>query len=180
MHSPADILAFWFEQHGYADWFTVNPEFDALIAREFGDTHAALARGEGWGWRATPAGRLAEIVVLDQFSRQLFRGRPQAFASDGMALALAQEAVAGGHHNFLVPERRMFVLMPLMHAESAPVQRESVRLFTALGLADALKAAVEHAELITRFGRFPRRNKALGRESTPEEETYMAAGDGMY
>ena len=89
MRNSADVLKFWFDEHGMADWFGGKPEFDAAIADTFADTHAALARGEGWTWRATPPGRLAEIIVLDQFSRQLFRGRPEAFASDGMALALA-------------------------------------------------------------------------------------------
>jgi uncharacterized protein (DUF924 family) len=178
--TPQDILTFWFERHGPADWFAANPDFDAAIRATFAETHAALARGEGFSWRSTPQGRLAEIIVLDQFSRQLHRGEAAAFASDPMALALAQEAIAGGHHHFLEPQKRMFMLMPLMHAESLVVQRESVRLFTALGLPEGLKAAEGHLDLIRRFGRFPRRNAALGRVSTPEEEVYIAAGDGMY
>ena len=173
MSTAQDILRFWFDTHGAADWFAGAPEFDAQVTR-FADVHAALARGEGAGWRGTPSGRLAEIIVLDQFSRQLFRGRAEAFAADGKALALAQEAVAGGHASFLVPQQRLFVLMPFMHAESELVQRESVRLFTALGLDDNLRYAREHAELISRFGRFPSRNAALGRMSTPAEEAYLA------
>ena len=97
-----------------------------------------------------------------------------------MALVLAQEAVSGGHHNFLPPERRVFVLMPFMHAESAAEQAESVRLFTALGIPDNLKFAEAHADVIRRFGRFPRRNAALGRVSTPEELDYMQSGKGMF
>jgi uncharacterized protein (DUF924 family) len=180
MKSAADVLKFWFEEHGHEDWFGGKPEFDARLAAAFSNTHAAVARSEAWDWRGTPDGRLAEIIVLDQFSRQLCRGKAQAFATDGMALALAQEAVGGGHHNFLPPVRRTFVLMPFMHAESAAVQRESVRLFTALGDADTLKFAEQHAEVIARFGRFPRRNAALGRVSTPEEESYMVATQGMF
>lgn len=111
--------------------------------------------------------------MLDQFSRQLFRGRAEAFATDGKALALAQEAVAGGHHNFLMPAERSFVLMPLMHAESLLVQQESVRLFTALGYEGHEKFARGHFELIQRFGRFPARNAALGRTSTAEELAYL-------
>ena len=176
MQTSADVLKFWFEDHGPDDWFAGKPTFDAEIAAGFAETHAAIARGEGWDWRATAAGRLAEIIVLDQFSRQLFRGRPQAFASDAMALALAQEAVSGGHHHFLPPQHRVFMLMPLMHAESAAVQAESVRLFTALGIENNLKFARAHAEVIGRFGRFPGRNAALGRVSTPEEASELAAG----
>jgi uncharacterized protein (DUF924 family) len=179
MRTPADILSFWFDQHGFADWFASKPEFDAAVADNFADTHAALARGEGWSWRGNPAGRLAEIIVLDQFSRQLFRGRAEAFASDGKALALAQEAVGGGHHHFLTPPQRMFVLMPFMHAESVAVQQESVRLFTALGIEEALKSAKDHLALIQRFGRFPKRNAALGRPSTPEEDEYCRTTEGM-
>ena len=179
MNSPTDILSFWFEQHGQDDWFGAKPEFDAAIAGKFSETHAALARGEGWTWRSTPQGRLAEIIVLDQFSRQLFRGRAEAFASDGKALALAQEAVAGGHHQFLPPDRRTFFLMPFMHAESRLVQQESIRLFTALGLEGHVKFARGHAEVIERFGRFPKRNAALGRVSTPEEEEYCRTTEGM-
>ncbi len=178
MRTAHDVLSFWFEQHGQQDWFGGKPEFDAAIADNFAGTHAALARGDGWTWRSTPQGRLAEIIVLDQFSRQLFRGRPEAFASDAKALALAQEAVAGGHHQFVPQERRTFFLMPFLHAESRLVQAESVRLFTALGFADHLKYAREHAAIIERFGRFPRRNAALGRISTPEEDEYMRAPEG--
>jgi uncharacterized protein (DUF924 family) len=180
MRSAADVLKFWFEEHGHEDWFGGKPEFDAAIADNFGQTHAAIARGEGWGWRSTPEGRLAEIIVLDQFSRQLFRGQAQAFATDSMALVLAQEAVGGGHHNFLPMPRRMFFLLPFMHAESVEMQQESVRLHTALDAPDILKFAEGHAEVIRRFGRFPRRNAALGRASSPEEEAYLVSSQGAF
>src|SRR5579862_5307814 len=180
MKTAADILKFWFDDHGPDDWFGGKPEFDAEIAAEYSETHAALARGEGWDWRTAPAGRLAEIIVLDQFSRQLFRNDRRGFACDGTALALAQEAVGGGHHNFLPPNRRVFVLMPFMHAESAIVQADSVRLFTALGIEGNLKFAQAHADIIRRFGRFPRRNAALGRVSTPEEAAYLASGKATF
>jgi uncharacterized protein (DUF924 family) len=180
MKSAADILNFWFVQHGQADWFGGKPEFDAEIAARFTDTHAAIARGEGWDWRSTAEGRLAEIIVLDQFSRQLFRGQAKAFATDGMALALAQEAVGGGHHNFVPMPKRMFFLLPFMHSESSVMQQESLRLHMALGQPDVLKFATEHAEVIQRFGRFPRRNAALGRESTPDEEAYIVSTQGAF
>jgi uncharacterized protein (DUF924 family) len=180
MNTAHDVLNFWFEQHGPDDWFGAKAEFDALIIEQFAETQAALARGEGWAWRSTPEGRLAEIIVLDQFSRQIFRGRAEAFAADPLALALAQEMVGGGHHNFLTPEKRAFVLLPFMHSESTAMQKESVRLHMALGSEDNLKYARGHADIIERFGRFPRRNAALGRVSTEEEEAYMVATEGMF
>src|SRR5690606_24117089 len=103
MQSAEDVLRFWFDEHGPDDWFAAEPAFDRRIAERFAATHEAAARGEAWRWRETPAGRLAEIIVLDQFSRQLFRNDPRAFASDAMALALAQEAVANGHDKALDP-----------------------------------------------------------------------------
>lgn len=181
MKTADDVLKFWFAEHGEEDWFGAKPEFDALIAAEFSETHAAVTRGEAWRWRTTPMGRLAEIIVLDQFSRQLFRDRAEAFANDAMALTLAQEAVAGGHHNFLpAMPQRMFMLLPYQHAESAAVQAESVRLYTAMGVPEMMKYAEGHAQCIARFGRFPKRNAALGRTSTPEEADYIATREGMF
>ena len=180
MKTDDDVLKFWFVEHSEPDWFGAKPEFDALIAEQFAETHAAVTRGEAWRWRTTPNGRLAEIIVLDQFSRQLFRGRPEAFASDPMALTLAQEAVAAGHHNFLPIPQRMFMLLPYQHAESAVVQAESIRLHMAMGVPDIVKFAEGHAQCIARFGRFPKRNAALGRESTPEEAEYIASTAGMF
>src|SRR3954467_9237546 len=101
MKSKSEVLKFWFEEHGPTDWFAGKADFDAEIAANFSETHAAVARGEGGDWRSTPDGRLAEIIGLDQFSRQLFREDARAFGADGMALVLAQEAVGGGHHHFL-------------------------------------------------------------------------------
>jgi uncharacterized protein (DUF924 family) len=180
MKSAAEVLKFWFVDHSHEDWFGGKAAFDAEIAAGFAETHAALARGEGWSWRSTPDGRLAEIIVLDQFSRQLFRAEARAFATDGMALALAEEAVGGGHHNFVPAPRRMFFLLPFMHSESRLMQQESVRLHTALGNPDNLKFAEAHADIVARFGRFPRRNAALGRVSTPEEVEYMTTGKGTF
>ena len=180
MKTADDVLEFWFVDHSQPDWFGGKPEFDAEIADQFSDTHAAVARGETWRWRTTTEGRLAEIIVLDQFSRQLFRRRPEAFASDSMALVLAQEAVAGGHHNFLSMPQRMFMLLPYMHAESAVIQAESMRLHTALGVPEVLKFADGHTQCIARFGRFPKRNAALGRTNTPEEAEYIATTEGVF
>ena len=174
MKSAEDVHHFWFAAHGPSDWFAGKPEFDDEIRAAFTDTHAALARGEGWTWRQTAHGRVCEIIVLDQFSRQLHRGDARAFAQDGMALSLAQELVARGDDRVLRENERMFAYLPYMHTESAVVQAESLRLHEALGNEDILGFARKHAEVIARFGRFPKRNAALGRVSTPEERTYLA------
>lgn len=180
MISPDEILDFWFVEHGEADWFGGKSEFDAVLARRFTDTHAAVARGEAAWWRATPSGRVAEIIVLDQFSRQLYRKRPGAFAADAMALALAQQAVATGDDMRVEPRRRTFIYMPYMHSEDLAVHAEAVRLFEQLGDEGTLKYEIMHRDCIARFGRYPRRNEALGRTSTPEEIEYINAGTGMF
>jgi len=173
MRSADDVLNFWFVEHGPDDWFAGKPEFDTEIAERFRQTHAHVARSEAWEWRATPRGRLAEIIVLDQFSRQLFRGEAQAFAQDRMALILAQEMVGQGLDMQFEQPRRGFIYLPFMHAESAAIQTASVRLYEALGDDDQLNYALEHKKVVDRFGRFPFRNAALGRVSTPEERDYM-------
>ena len=180
METPESVLDFWFVEHNKDDWFGGKPEFDRKLADRFTETHRAVARGEAWTWRKTPAGRLAEIIVLDQFSRQLYRGSQLAFASDDMALALAQEAVAGGHDLALQGEQRHFLYMPYMHSESLLVHEEALRLFTALGEAEMLKFEELHADCLRRFGRYPRRNAALGRPSTPDEIAYLESGEGMF
>ncbi len=177
---PDPVLHFWFVEHGEADWFGTKPEFDALLARRFTDTHAAVARGEASWWRSTTSGRLAEILVLDQFSRQLFRKRPEAYASDAMALERARELVASGGHLELEPRRRMFAYLPYMHSEDLAVHEEAMPLFLAFGSEEFTKYELAHQETLKRFGRYPYRNEPLGRASTPEELEYMASGNGMF
>lgn len=176
MRTAEDVLTFWFEQHGPDDWFAGKPEFDAELAAEFATTHPAVSRGEAWEWRASPEGRLAEVIVLDQFSRQLHRGSPLAFACDPMALALAQEAVAAGHDEALPAEQRVFLYMPYMHSESLIIHVEAQRLFESLGNAEQLDYEIKHIEVLKRFGRYPGRNAARGLQSTPEEAAYLADG----
>lgn len=180
MKSAEQVLHFWFVEHGQKDWFGGGPEFDARLAAAFTETHLAVAAGEAWGWRGTPEGRLAEIIVLDQFSRQIHRGEARAFASDPMALALAQEAVAGGHDLMLDQQKRMFMYMPYMHSESLVVHEEALRLFSALGIEETLKFEQAHFDLLKRFGRYPRRNAALGRASTSVEAEYCASDEGKW
>ena len=182
MREAEDVLRFWFEAHGAADWWGAKPEFDREIAERFAGTHARLAQGEGVVWRDGPGGRLAEIIVLDQFSRQLYRSDARAFATDGMALVLAEEAVAGRYDVGLSEDQRGFLYMPFMHSESVLIHEMGRPLFAALGNADGyLKSCDQHLAVLRRFGRYPKRNKALGRISTPEELAYLAEiGDRMF
>jgi uncharacterized protein (DUF924 family) len=178
MRNADEVIRFWFVEHGPEDWFGGKAEFDAELAAAFAGTHPQVAAGEAWGWRATPLGRLAEIIVLDQFSRQLHRGSPVAFAQDTMALVLAQEAIAAGADGQVEGMQRPFFYLPFMHSESLLIQDEGVRLYEAMGNAEQLDFMVKHRDVIARFGRFPFRNKALGRQSTPEEASYMAEQNG--
>jgi len=178
MRTAEDVINFWFFEHGPEDWFAGKPEFDAKLAERFAETHAHVAKGEALPWRETPQGRLAEVIVLDQFSRQLYRGRREAFAQDPMALALAQEAISRDADHAVDALWRGFFYLPYMHSESLVIQREGVRLYQGLGNEELLDYQLKHMHCIERFGRFPFRNTALGRASTPEEETYMEeAGD---
>ena len=174
MRTAEDVIRFWFVEHGNDDWFGGKPEFDAELEAAFGETHPNVALGEAWGWRSSAEGRLAEVIVLDQFSRQLHRGSPQAFAQDKMALVLAQEAIAAGADQALDAVRRAFFYLPFMHAESLVIQDEGMRLYEALGDVDQLEFMRGHRAVIARFGRFPFRNAALGRTSTAAEIAYMA------
>lgn len=181
MQDHSDVLEFWFEDHDQDDWFGGKADFDRAVADRFGQLHEKVARGEAWSWRESTEGRLAEILVLDQLSRQLHRNSPIAYRQDKMALVLAQEAVGAGHDADVDPHRAMFFYMPFMHAESLVVQNEGVRLFQAMGDEDLLKYMLDHRDTIARFGRFPFRNKVLGRDSTPEELAYMdEMGDRVF
>jgi uncharacterized protein (DUF924 family) len=173
-----DVLEFWFVEHGPEDWYSGDPEFDARCAARLSDVYAKAVRSELWTWRATPNGRLAEIILLDQLSRQFNRGSAAAFASDTMALALAQEIVSRALDAELSVHEKLFAYMPYQHSESPVVQEESVRLFRSLDDDSYLTYAIEHHDIIARFGRFPLRNAALGRTSTPEELAYMKEREG--
>lgn len=180
MVNPRDVLHFWFEEATPAQHFKTDPAFDAAIRGRFGDLQQAAARGEVSAWRDTPDGRLAEVIVLDQFSRNLFRGDPRAFAADGMALVLAQEAIRAGVDRGLQPARRAFLYMPFMHSESRAIHVEAERLFGQPGLEDNYRFELKHKAIIDRFGRYPHRNKALGRPSTPEETAFLTQPDSSF
>lgn len=168
------ILRFWFVEAGEAAWWGGSSAFDEQVRSRFGEVLAEAARGELWAWRARPRGRLAEILVLDQFSRNIHRGTPAAFAQDPMALVLAQEAVAADALATLSPKERCFVLMPFMHSESPAIHVEAERLFAEHAPPDNLAFERRHRAIIDRFGRYPHRNAILGRASTPEELAFLA------
>ena len=170
--TATDVLAFWFDEIAPAQWWKVDPAFDALIAERFGTLHAQAVQAELWAWRTTPEGRLAEVIVLDQFSRNLHRGTARAFAADALALGLAQEAVARGDDLALPPERRAFLFMPYMHSESRAVHAVAEPLF-AERAPHVLDFEQRHRAIVDRFGRYPHRNGALGRVSTPEELAFL-------
>ncbi len=167
------VLQFWFEEVQPAQWWKVDPDFDALVTRRFASLHAQAGRCELFAWRQSPAGRLAEVIVLDQFSRNMYRGQPGAFASDALALALAQEAVANGDDQKLPVAQRVFLYMPYMHSESPVVHLEAERLFSATGSDHNHQFELRHKAIIDRFGRYPHRNAILGRISTEEELQFL-------
>lgn len=171
--TAADVLSFWFEETSPAQWWAKSDDFDRRIEARFGILHAAAMRGELYGWRDGAAGRLAEIIVLDQFSRNIHRGLPAAFAGDGMALVLAQEAVAAGLDRGLAAARRAFLYLPFMHSESLLIQSLAIRLFSAPGMEKNLDFALRHRAIIERFGRYPHRNAILGRPSTAAELEFL-------
>ena len=146
---------------------------DEAIRTRFGATLEAAARCELFAWRTTPEGRLAEVLVLDQFSRNIYRDTARSFAQDALALALAQELVASGQDRSLPLAQRSFAYMPYMHSESALVHAQAALLFAQPGMEDTLRFELRHKEIIDRFGRYPHRNATLGRESTPEELAFL-------
>jgi uncharacterized protein (DUF924 family) len=168
-----EVLKFWFFETKPSAWWTVDPEFDALIAKRFGALLRTAERSELCDWRAEARGRLAEVILLDQFSRNVYRGTPKCFSNDPMALVLAQEAVASGHDQVLTTDERAFLYMPYMHSESPIIHVQAEHLFAALGHSESYDSELRHKAIVDRFGRFPHRNELLGRQSTTEELAFL-------
>ncbi|ATZ74602.1 DUF924 domain-containing protein [Idiomarina sp. X4] len=168
-----DILTFWFEELTPRDWFKKSNTLDSQIKERFADTLEAASRGECWQWRTTAKGRLAEIIVLDQFSRNIYRDTPRAFSQDPMALVLAQEAVKHEADKHVNADEKAFLYMPYMHSESRLIHEQAMTLFDQPGLENNYKYEVKHKEIIDRFGRYPHRNVAMGRESTEDEPEFL-------
>lgn len=168
-----EILSFWFEEIDPSQWWKKDDAFDQLIRARFSDIHAQAMRCELYDWRADARGRLAEIIVLDQFSRNMFRGSPLSFASDPLALVLAQEAVSVKADLALSPTERSFVYLPFMHSESLKIHALAIDLYQRNGIQSNLDFEIRHKQIIERFGRYPHRNGILGRSSTEEELEFL-------
>lgn len=173
-----EVLDFWFRELTPRQWFGGETELDVAIRRRFAPLLQKATQDECDDWAATPRGRLALIVLLDQFSRHIHRNTPAAFAQDAKAQQLCLAGIAAGLDQQLTSAERHFFYMPLMHAESAELQALGVEKFTALrNEAEAILGfAKGHASIVERFGRFPHRNAALGRVSTPQEEAFQKEG----
>jgi uncharacterized protein (DUF924 family) len=179
-----EVLNFWFGQpddpsygKSRSFWFSPSPAFDRQMRSRFLPTYQQAARGEFDSWQDSALSCLALIILLDQFPRNLFRGQPQAFATDSLALKFAQQAVAQGCDRDLLPVQRWFIYLPFEHSENLEHQQQAVSLFSTLAgdpeSTGAIRFAYRHLEIIQRFGRFPHRNAILGRPSSPEELEFL-------
>jgi uncharacterized protein (DUF924 family) len=171
--APADILSFWREA-GAERWYKKDDAFDGEVRRRYLDLWQQAAAGALSAWETSDDGALALVIVLDQFPRNMFRGKPEAFSSDAKALAVAERAIAHGADVRIDPELLEFLCVPFMHSEALADQLRCVELFQKSP--NNLKYAREHADIIRQFGRFPHRNRVLGRMTTPEEQAYLDAG----
>ena len=171
-----EILAYWFGELGYEDWFTRNDATDAAIRRRFQPTWRAWRESVPSAALLEPDAALAAVILFDQFPRNMFRGAADAFATDALALALARNALAAGFDQAVEASRRSFFYMPFMHSEALADQERCVGLFAG---SDGEKHAIEHRDIIARFGRFPHRNRALGRPSTEAELEFLGGHAGF-
>lgn len=168
-----NIIKFWFEEIEPSKWWVKDGEFDRLLINRFSEIYESAIRCELYEWRKLAEGRLAEVIILDQFSRNMFRDTPLAFASDPLALALSQEAIAAGADDDLTATQRSFLYMPFMHSESLKIHDVAVQLFQKNGVKSNLDFEMKHKAIIEKFGRYPHRNEILGRESTVEETEFL-------
>jgi uncharacterized protein (DUF924 family) len=168
-----DILKFWFVELTPAQWWKKDEQLDLIIKQRFAEIYSKASLGELYQWRETARGRLAEIIILDQFSRNMFRNTAQAFATDAMALTLSQEAVKNGDDQVLEAVEKSFLYMPFMHSESAVIHEVAQRLFNDLGLQGNMDSEKQHFDIIKKFGRYPHRNQILWRESTEQEMDFL-------
>jgi uncharacterized protein (DUF924 family) len=172
--TPDAIIDFWFNEIEVKKWWVKDPAFDTTIRERFGAVLDQAKTGELFAWRTTPAGRLAEVIVLDQFSRNIYRDTKDAFAADAIALVLAQEAVAKGIDEQLPDAQVPFLYMPFMHSESRQIHQVAEALFSKPAAKGSLSFELRHKAIIDRFDRYPHRNAILGRASTEEEVAFLA------
>ena len=168
-----EVLTFWFQEIEPKMWWVADPDFDRQIKERFLEVLNQAKDGELFHWRSQPKGRLAEIIVLDQFSRNIFRNTPSAFAQDNMALVLAQEALNAGAQKSLTTAERGFLLMPYMHSESRRIHEVAERLYRDMASPRSYQYELKHKAIIDRFGRYPHRNEILGRTSTEQEIEFL-------
>ena len=172
---PLDVLEFWFGAEP-KKWFSKDDVFDAAIAERFGDLVVEARQGKLDQWQRDLRGLQALIILLDQFTRNLYRGSAEAFASDGKALELSKTLVAHQDWEWLTPTEKQFGVMPMMHSENLDDQKVCLKWMERIGIEGAVNASREHMDIIARFGRFPHRNKVLGRETTADEQAFLDAG----
>ena len=177
--SPQDILDFWFSQRLQPHWFSSTSAIDDEIRTRFETTWQAAARGELAAWSTTPKGALALIIVLDQFPLNIYRHQALSFSTEAQARACTAAAIDAGWDEGLSDQEKLFLYLPFMHSEALADQDRSVALFESMSLERATQFAHHHRDLIRRFGRFPHRNAALGRESTQEELDYLASDEAF-
>lgn len=168
-----EVLGFWFKETEPKAWWVADSAFDDRVRARFAERLQQALLGELFAWRASARGRLAEIIVLDQFSRNIWRNTPRAFAQDGMALVLSQEAVSAGIPQQLEPVEQAFLLLPYMHSESAKIHVRAEALFRRFSTKENYEFELRHKAIIDRFGRYPHRNVILGRTSTTEESEFL-------
>ena len=173
MVSFQEVLDFWFSSEVKEKWYAKDHGFDRLIADKFGNLIDLVNNGELSNWQSDPKGSLASIIVLDQFTRNIFRDTPKSFAYDKKALLLAKNVINNKHAQEINLSMRSFVYMPFMHSEELSIQEQSLELFGTLKSSVSLKFAKEHYDIIKRFGRFPHRNKILERKSTDQEIKFL-------
>ena len=178
--SYQEVLNFWFKEIEPANWWVKDSAFDNTITEKFLSIHNAAKHCELASWRETAHGRLAEIIVLDQFSRNMYRDTPQAFACDGIALVLAQAAIAVGADKALNPVEKSFLYMPFMHSESLVIHEKALALYQANGIDSNVDFEIKHKEIIERFGRYPHRNSILNRQSTAEEIEFLSQPNSSF
>ena len=174
------VIDFWFDELAPEQWWTRDDALDEYIAENFLDLHQQAVEGDLADWRGEPLSALAEIIVLDQFSRNIYRGSSDAFSNDALALSLSREAIEKGFNQLMEPDKKQFLYLPFMHSESLEVHEEAMALYSEEGLRHNLDFEVKHREIIDRFGRYPNRNEALGRESTDDELAFLEEQDSSF
>lgn len=179
-NSCEELLNFWFNELKPKDWFIKNLDLDKRISTNFKSLHKSATLGELYKWRDTSRGRLAEIILLDQLSRNIYRNNPLSFTFDSLALALSQEAIRNDSQLDLNLVEKSFLYMPFMHSESLLIHEEAVKLFSEKGLENNLKFELEHKAIIEKFGRYPHRNEILGRSSSPKELDFLKGPNSSF